>query len=370
MNEKMDAIEGSALGSKYALPKARPFERIIVGTGRCGSTLLSNIISQHPDILVLSEFFTSLDFARKYGQRMLTGKDFSKILDCGLRSQGDLKKITQHLHTPEIVYETSSEDVWERGSHYTDGVIPDLILIPLSALSKEPENLFDSVLRYTDSLPDALLGEHYRTLFHWLMGQFDKQVWIERSGGTIAHLPELLELFPSARILHIHRNAIDTSVSMQRHNHFRLRAFRHENMRTKSGVSWADLREEDLRNDHPISARLKDIMDCEVPLNVFGKEWNEAILRGGRAIQNLDKLHYKEVRFEDLMEAPAVVLEEISKFFELPSSAGWIDKAVKTIEPARMVPKSISGAEKAQLENICLPGQILLGQKPLPELYN
>src|SRR5688572_8494150 len=30
----------------------------IVGTGRCGSTLLSDVLRRHPDILSVSEFFT------------------------------------------------------------------------------------------------------------------------------------------------------------------------------------------------------------------------------------------------------------------------------------------------------------------------
>jgi hypothetical protein len=32
----------------------------IVGTGRCGSTMMSNVVRLHPRLLSLSEFFTSL----------------------------------------------------------------------------------------------------------------------------------------------------------------------------------------------------------------------------------------------------------------------------------------------------------------------
>ena len=32
----------------------------VVGTGRCGSTLLSRLLREHPDVLSMSEFFSTL----------------------------------------------------------------------------------------------------------------------------------------------------------------------------------------------------------------------------------------------------------------------------------------------------------------------
>lgn len=38
----------------------------VVGTGRCGSTMLSNMLRQHPRVLSLSEFYASVvDFGRR-----------------------------------------------------------------------------------------------------------------------------------------------------------------------------------------------------------------------------------------------------------------------------------------------------------------
>lgn len=66
--------------------------RFIVGTGRCGSTILSTMLDQHPDIAVLSEFFVSLDYLKRYGERSVDGDELATILDCGLASTGILKK--------------------------------------------------------------------------------------------------------------------------------------------------------------------------------------------------------------------------------------------------------------------------------------
>src|SRR5690242_1668812 len=51
----------------------------VVGTGRCGSTLLSNILREDERILSLSEFFISLSpFA--FHKKELDGKEFWDIL--------------------------------------------------------------------------------------------------------------------------------------------------------------------------------------------------------------------------------------------------------------------------------------------------
>ena len=41
----------------------------VVGTGRCGSTLLSRLLREHPDVLSMSEFFSTLRIAAASGPR-------------------------------------------------------------------------------------------------------------------------------------------------------------------------------------------------------------------------------------------------------------------------------------------------------------
>jgi hypothetical protein len=40
-----------------------PDARFIIGTGRCGSTLLSRMLRLHPRVLELSELFVGLDWS-------------------------------------------------------------------------------------------------------------------------------------------------------------------------------------------------------------------------------------------------------------------------------------------------------------------
>jgi len=51
----------------------------IVGTGRCGSTMMSSVVRLHPRLLSLSEFFTSLA-GRAFTLREPDGERFWKML--------------------------------------------------------------------------------------------------------------------------------------------------------------------------------------------------------------------------------------------------------------------------------------------------
>ena len=44
----------------------------VVGTGRCGSTLLSRLLREHPDVLSMSEFFSTLRIAAAYTSNPMT----------------------------------------------------------------------------------------------------------------------------------------------------------------------------------------------------------------------------------------------------------------------------------------------------------
>ena len=52
---------------------------IIVGTGRCGSTMLSNLLREHPSVLSLSEFFALLE-GPKFSDEVLDASQFWSLI--------------------------------------------------------------------------------------------------------------------------------------------------------------------------------------------------------------------------------------------------------------------------------------------------
>ena len=342
-------------------PDAR--KRFIIGTGRCGSTILSKMLNRHPDVCVLSEFLVGLDAVRKFGERTVDGAELAEICDCGLRSTGEFKKIVGHLKTPEIEFDLEHPPVGVSRSDYRDGVYPELILLPLATLFDDPTVAFDELVEFAAAQPPRPLSAQLLALFEWTTRRAGKTLWVERSGGTLAQLPELIELFPDARFLHLHREPLDVARSMKNHNHMRLFALQHYGLKTPEGVGWDDLDDSDLNDDGPMSSRLRALFDVDVPLEVFLRDWNEMVLRGFASVKRLGVEQYAEVTFEDLQAEPVRVLESIVEFFGLPKAAGWMDEAAGLLRPGKAGRSTPSEAEAELIARVCHPALVLLDRE-------
>jgi hypothetical protein len=53
-------------------------DRFIVGTGRCGSTLLSQMLAEHPAVLSLFELFNGIDAARRFAPEPISGEELRR----------------------------------------------------------------------------------------------------------------------------------------------------------------------------------------------------------------------------------------------------------------------------------------------------
>ena len=334
--------------------------RFIVGTGRCGSTILSKMLNVHPEVCVLSEFLVGLDAVRKFGEREVDGAELAEICDCGLASTGEFKKIVGHLKTPEITFDLRNPPLGVTPSDYRDDVYPELILLPLANLFEDPTVAFDELVAFARVQPTRRLSEQLLALFRWTTERAGKTLWIERSGGTLAQLPELIELFPNARFLHLHRSPLDVALSMRTHHHMRLFALQHYGIRTASGLSWSDLDECDLNDDGPMSPRLQELFDHDVPLEIFLKDWNEMVLRGFASVKRLAVDQYAEVSFEDLQADPERVLQQIVAFFDLPSEPNWMADAISLLRPGGAGRATPSAEQAAMLREHCHAALVLL----------
>src|SRR5262249_4297047 len=110
---------------------------IVVSTGRCGSTMLSNMLRVNPEILCLSEFFSLLmraPFPASY---------WNEAGYCGRLSE--LWVLLSHacrrgLCRPEFLYEPGP------GRRFTSATgSPPILVTALPHLSDDPEGLYDEV---------------------------------------------------------------------------------------------------------------------------------------------------------------------------------------------------------------------------------
>ena len=145
----------------------------IVGTGRCGSTMLSNMVREHPDILSVSEFFTSLT-SRAFRGRNPPGETIFRRLNT--LSPGGRALLTNGLVVDEFLYPLGPE------ARYGAGEVPAILCTTLPHLTADHERLWDDLSAALRARGRASLAMHYRFIFEWLAERFGKQVWIERSG--------------------------------------------------------------------------------------------------------------------------------------------------------------------------------------------
>ena len=94
------------------------------------------------------------------------------------------------------------------------------------------------------------------------------------------------------------------------------------------------------------------------PIELFGRYWCDQVERGLPALESVERSDVLEVRFEELVDDPAVEMRRIAEFFEIGDLGdGWIERACALVRgrpPTRL--GDLSADERAALEEACRPG--------------
>jgi hypothetical protein len=343
-------------------------DRFVVGTGRCGSTLLSRMLGENHAVLSVFEFFTGLDMSRRFIDDDVPGSEIADLVS------GEQPMVTAVLRrgyrVEEITYpfEENEEDGAKSGIERRYGPndpLPWILVSTLGRLSEDPDTLYDEVMVKLRSQTPKPPREHYREIFEWLSEKYDCDAWIERSGSSIDYLVPLSEQFPDAKFLHLHRDGCEVALSMREHHAYRLPISLIYNAELKSGKRVSELGPIDVHappsGDDPIS----QILESRPPPAAFGRYWTDQVLHGYRALANLDTDQYLEIRFEDVCNEPRKSMQIIADFFELPSREDdWMDRAaaiVRGLPPARF--DQLAQKEQDALRAECRAGGVLLGRE-------
>lgn len=329
-------------------------QNFVVGTGRCGSTLLSKLLAEHPQALVLSEFFGGLDMINRFREDDVSGAELARILSRDMELAHFWKVRSQHI----------KEILVDRGALAAkwNGHIPVLLEIALPALTSDPEPLFDAMIAWARAQPDQPLRRHYPELFQWLMARLGRSLWIERSGASFEFLDGLLRTFPEARFVHIHRDGPEAAMSMLNHAHFRQIVSYH-----CDPPSDEEVRRTALELDPPESDPFRKRVEGPQDVRRFADYWSFCIARGYSVMPQIRPERLLDVRFEDLLADPSAVLRKIAVFFTMPEDDGWIERAIGKIrgEVGARVP-DLTPDERRALDEGCYYGQLLLRRNTAP----
>jgi hypothetical protein len=334
----------------------------IVGTGRCGSTMLSDIVRRHPGILSISELFA---FAADLGGRI------AETFPDGDVDAEQVRAIVAAAHPRQTLMHrhdaVMDEVLYRRGRFLPE--VPAILQTALPHLALDSEALFEEVVAFLATAPRAAIGVHYQRLFDWLAARFGKRSWIERSGGSLRVVKRLAEAFPGARFVHIVRDGRTAAMSMRKHYGFRLALIGMQLTEIlgcdpfeSADRTWLADVPDDLACFLPEQFDADAFRRHDTPLPLCGHYWSGEIIAGTHELAQLPAERVLTLRYEDFLAEPRANITRLIEFLDdQPVDAAWLAEVAAMIRPARSAIADLPAHELAQLEEACRPGFEALG---------
>ena len=332
----------------------------ILSTGRCGSTMVSNILNRHPRVLSLSEFISYIGI-RSFSRRRPTG---DWMWNHYSRQQHRTRLMLRERYE-ELLYPL--DDPFARFSQHD---VPPILCATLPHLTERYEELFDELAPFVRAQPRQPTADHFRHLFEWLCRRFGCTVWAERSGGSLLFASRLLHELPEARVIHVFRDGRETAISMSRHYLFRLIAATMLALRSFGFDAMTSL----ARGKHweRLSFRLEPLTRVlctperlpwdDLALPHFGMLWSAMIERGSRMIGRFPSGRLLSVRFEDVQAEPDAQIRRLIRFIgpDLEDEA-WLREVSAIPRPTPSKFERLEAVDRAALAEACRPGLECLG---------
>jgi Sulfotransferase family len=308
---------------------------IVVGTGRCGSTMLSRILQMHPDVLSLSEFWNV--FRDNGGS--LPVRDIPLHEMTGEEYWQRITKCDPYHDSMNIV----GLEEYPRGGRFDPATGVPVICRTLAPLTSDFEAVYDKLAASVPSWPRRPMAAQCSALFADLATMLGRRVIVERSGGSAGMVPMLRQQFPEARFVFLHRDGQDSALSMSRHPSFRLILIKMA-AEAIGSPSAAEIplppeiraaKPEDLKGvaEPPFDA--DRFMSYPLPLTSFGWFWSWLTRTGTSDISEVPHDRLMTMRYELILANAHAELTRLAGFIGVPAERRWLDEAAKFVDSGR-----------------------------------
>lgn len=325
---------------------------IVVGTGRSGSTMLSNLFREHPAILSLSEFFRLLHPAT-LGGGVVDAAQFWEII--GAPAVHLSIFLQQEVPLAEFLYPLKSPT-----SRFSSAAgVPPILLVALPHLTGDYETLYDEIRLAVEGFSPDRLERQFDRLFRWLKNRFGRSVCIERSGVSLPIASSLAQLFPTTKFVHLIRDGRACAWSMSQHFAFRFMVAMDIPVANSSPDRAPDEDSERRQASSPVD--FSHIVSRPIPVANFGRFWSQLIIAGVQALMVLPEEQILTIRYEDIIADPRRSLVRLMDYID-PSlnNVGWLERACALVEHRPSGWVRLPAEEIAALEKACEPGQAVL----------
>ena len=256
-----------------------PRGSFLVGTGRCGSTMLRKLLREHPLVYIPKETHWIPLLHDRYGCRELDWTGFRDAVGSVYMAKGKT---------------------------------------PLARILKEEQLTGDELDRLMEPLAPRPAAGWTREIYERIATRHGATRFGDKTPDYGHCMALLLELFPGSRFVHIARDGRDVALSMRE-----VLSFRYQ-------VAWGVNDWPTLAWNQAYAAR-REQAEGTLPLESFYELWRSRLLRTRDESTRLPPDAYLEVRYETLLSEPAETLDRIGRFLDLPDGGDWIGRAAATI---------------------------------------
>lgn len=305
----------------------------LVGTGRCGSTFLSDVLGSHEQILSISELWAGRgNLATLLKDEPTDGRTFWKDLCQPLPP--DHYKVMATGRVNEVVEIIAPDD-------------NPILRITLPKIAAEPHKLYRDLNCFLCTLPVMSKTELLEHLFRFLRESQDCNHCVERTGVSLRLLPYYKKLWRRLRVIHILRDGRTCAVSMSQHPVFQLYV-----KRLLAQGSF------DLVNMTPLLPASFDMQDLSRQhVSLFGWFWNQSIMQGFQYFRNMPQEDLLQIKYESLLVRPKEELERVVEFVcPGESDNRWIDRMAATVRPGNSDLSRLSSSDVELLTQACSEG--------------
>ena len=257
------------------MPSQPPF--FIIGTGRCGSSLLRRLLRLHPDLVVPNETHWIALLHDEFG--------FAEA------PVADIEKIVRSLRTG-------------RGVSILDRIC------------KEEDLNADTLLETLVQGDTHLTWPTFHTRFGAVLASMQNAAcWGDKTPDYGFCIDAIAQAWPQARFIHLVRDGQDVALSMARVPSF-------QQLAASGQVEWKYL----ARQDPDTYQRHEGL-----PLNRYFEIWLRRIRASTDQLRLLTPSRTLSIRYEDLLARPVQLLSEAAEFLGTALDGNWLEAATSQI---------------------------------------
>jgi putative sulfotransferase len=310
---------------------SEPERCLILSSGRCGSTLLSDLIAAEPETLSAQESLISRNLDRWQSDDKMTGSEYWSVLSTPSLQWETVVRIG--AIAGEFRYPTTGRWAGKLAS------LPPIAMVTLPAISADPDSLFDLLGARVPDFPEQTLAQHHVMFLDLLASLGQRRRWVERSGGSSALADPLLEKISFDKVVYLTREPADTALSMSRHASFQFAVIRTELLFRCGFDPYNEFTPPHARaseaygSDRQVPAEMQCLLPEQMTMETLTErgglvEQHKLIWAGMSyatevALARHPPRQLFRMRYEDLVAAPEKQLTRVAEFLGFADPAGW-----------------------------------------------